>query len=123
MQNPERQEPGEAKWQNLYCGRNENIKAYVVGSHRHTLRLKNSSGMRRMRPKLSFTLHLVPMNRGILVTEYASLKRKSSQAGNPLGDLCETYYGKEPFIRILDDGVCSRQNGWKEVTMRHWLSD
>lgn len=41
------------------------------------------------------------MNRGILVTEYASLKKEVTKA--EIREIYETYYGKEPFIRILDD--------------------
>lgn len=67
-----------AKVANLYCEVNENIKAYAVGSHRHTPEIEEQLGYAANETvKLSFTPHLVPMNRGILVTEYASLKRKS----------------------------------------------
>ena len=100
-----------AKVANLYCEVNENIKAYAVGSHRHTPEIEEQLGYAANETvKLSFTPHLVPMNRGILVTEYASLKKEVTKA--EIREIYETYYGKEPFIRIL------RQNGWKEVTMQ-----
>ena len=101
-----------AKVANLYCEVNENIKAYAVGSHRHTPEIEEQLGYAANETvKLSFTPHLVPMNRGILVTEYASLKKEVTKA--EIREIYETYYGKEPFIRILDDGVCS-ETKWVE---------
>ena len=70
-----------AKVANLYCEVNENIKAYAVGSHRHTPEIEEQLGYAANETvKLSFTPHLVPMNRGILVTEYASLKKEVTKA-------------------------------------------
>ena len=101
-----------AKVANLYCEVNENIKAYAVGSHRHTPEIEEQLGYAANETvKLSFTPHLVPMNRGILVTEYASLKKEVTKA--EIREIYETYYGKEPFIRILDDGVCP-ETKWVE---------
>lgn len=92
-----------AKVANLYCEVNENIKAYAVGSHRHTPEIEEQLGYAANETvKLSFTPHLVPMNRGILVTEYASLKKEVTKA--EIREIYETYYGKEPFIRILEIG-------------------
>ena len=101
-----------AKMDSLYCEVNENIKAYAVGSHRHTPEIEEQLGYAANETvKLSFTPHLVPMNRGILVTEYASLKKEVTKA--EIREIYETYYGKEPFIRILDDGVCP-ETKWVE---------
>ena len=63
-----------AKTDNLYCEVNESIKAYGVGSHRHTPEIEEQLSYAAGQPvTISFTPHLVPMNRGILVTAYASL--------------------------------------------------
>ena len=71
-----------AKVDNLYCEVNENIKAYGVASHRHTPEIEEQLGYAAGRPVLiNFTPHLVPMNRGILITAYASLKREASYEG------------------------------------------
>ena len=68
-----------AKTDNLFCEVNENIKAYGVGTHRHTPEIEEQLGYACGRDiRLSFTPHLVPMNRGILVTAYASLTRPVS---------------------------------------------
>ena len=65
-----------AKMDNLYCEVNENIKAYGVANHRHTPEIEEqlsyASGEEVL---LNFTPHLVPMNRGILITAYATLKK------------------------------------------------
>ncbi len=94
-----------AKVPNLFCEVNENIKAYGVATHRHTPEIEEQLGYAAGRPvTLSFTPHLVPMNRGILATEYASLKEMVSW--EEVKKIYEKYYGKETFIRVLDQGVC-----------------
>ena len=66
-----------AKVPNLYCEVNENIKAYGVASHRHTPEIEEQLGYAAGEEVLiNFTPHLVPMNRGILATEYAKLTKK-----------------------------------------------
>ena len=60
---------------------------------------------------MNFTPHLVPMNRGILVTEYASLKREVTY--EDVRAVYEKYYGNEHFIRILGEGVCP-ETKWVE---------
>ena len=65
-----------AKVDNLYCEVNENIKAYGVAVHRHTPEIEEQLGYAAgENVLLNFTPHLVPMNRGILVTAYAALKK------------------------------------------------
>lgn len=101
-----------AKVPNLFCEVNENIKAYGVATHRHTPEIEEQLGYAAGRPViLSFTPHLVPMNRGILATEYASLKEMVSW--EEVKKIYEKYYGKETFIRVLDQGVCP-ETKWVE---------
>ncbi len=98
-----------AKVNNLFCEVNENIKAYGVTSHRHTPEIEEQLGYAAGRPvTISFTPHLVPMNRGILATEYASLKRKpdgSLPTEEEIREVYKQYYAKETFIRVLEPGV------------------
>ena len=69
-----------AKVQNLYCEVNESIKAYGVASHRHTPEIEEQLGyVSSSKVLLNFTPHLIPMNRGILITAYASLKEGVSE--------------------------------------------
>lgn len=101
-----------AKVANLYCEVNENIKAYAVGSHRHTPEIEEQLGYAaNEKVTLNFTPHLVPMNRGILVTEYASLKKEVTT--EEIRQIYQSYYGKEPFVRVLDDGICP-ETKWVE---------
>ena len=68
-----------AKVPNLYCEVNENIKAYGVAGHRHTPEIEDQLSYACGKDVvISFTPHLVPMNRGILVTAYASLTKDVS---------------------------------------------
>ena len=94
-----------AKVDNLYCEVNENIKAYGVASHRHTPEIEDQLGYACGQEVLiNFTPHLVPMNRGILVTAYASLVKDVTW--EDVRAVYDKYYEKETFIRVLDRDVC-----------------
>ena len=67
-----------AKLPNLFCEVNENMKAYGVATHRHTPEIEEQLGYAAGKEvMINFTPHLVPMNRGILATEYAVLKKNA----------------------------------------------
>lgn len=101
-----------AKLPNLYCEVNENIKAYGVAAHRHTPEIEEQLGYAAQEQVvLNFTPHLVPMNRGILVTGYASLKKEVTYGD--VKAVYEKYYGNEHFIRFLEEGVCP-ETKWVE---------
>lgn len=94
-----------AKVDNLYCEVNENIKAYGVATHRHTPEIEDQLSYACGRDVLiNFTPHLVPMNRGILVTAYASLTRDVTY--EEVRAAYDKYYANETFIRVLDKDVC-----------------
>lgn len=110
-----------AKVVNLFCEVNENMKAYAVATHRHTPEIEEQLGYAAGEPvTISFTPHLVPMNRGILATEYASLK-KVRQADGTLAypdykqvkAAYDKYYQDEYFVRVLDEGICP-ETKWVE---------
>ncbi|SFB72273.1 N-acetyl-gamma-glutamyl-phosphate reductase [Butyrivibrio sp. YAB3001] len=97
-----------AKVANLYCEVNESCKPYGVANHRHTPEIEEQLGYAAGRPMvINFTPHLVPMNRGILATEYARLVKKDGKlpTKEDIRAAYEKYYKKELFIRILKDGV------------------
>ena len=101
-----------AKVDNLFCEVNENIKAYGVASHRHTPEIEQELSLAAGEPMtLSFTPHLVPMQRGILVTAYASLKKEVTW--EEVKAVYDRYYDKERFVRVLDQDVCP-QTRWVE---------
>lgn len=99
-----------AKTANLFCEVNESIKAYGVATHRHTPEIEEQLGYAAGRElTVSFTPHLVPMNRGILATEYASLKKKadgSYPSYEEIKAVYDAYYKDETFVRVLEKGVC-----------------
>ena len=102
-----------AKTANLFCEVNENIKAYGVANHRHTPEIEEQLGYAAGKEiVLNFTPHLVPMNRGILVTAYANLKPEGLDA-EKVRAAYEKYYGKETFIRLLPAGECP-ETKWVE---------
>ena len=101
-----------AKVGNLFCEVNENIKAYGVATHRHTPEIEEQLSYASGEDvKINFTPHLVPMNRGILVTAYASLKKKVSY--EDVKAVYDKYYAKEKFVRVLDKNVCP-ETRWVE---------
>ncbi len=106
-----------AKVQNLFCEVNENMKAYGVANHRHTPEIEEQLGYAgNCKVTINFTPHLVPMNRGILATEYATLKKKpdgSLPSYEEIKAVYDKYYGKEKFVRVLEKGVCP-ETKWVE---------
>ena len=106
-----------AKVNNLYCEVNENIKAYGVATHRHTPEIEEQLGYAAGKEILvNFTPHLVPMNRGILVTEYATLTKKadgSLPTYEEIRAVYDKYYADEYFVRVLEKNVCP-ETKWVE---------
>jgi N-acetyl-gamma-glutamyl-phosphate reductase len=87
----------------LYAEANENLQAYGVARHRHTPEIEQAlSGMVGAPVQVTFTPHLVPMNRGLFTTAYVLLARSAS-TGECLAAFREAYAG-EPFVRVLDEG-------------------
>lgn len=82
---------------------NESVKAYKVAAHRHTPEIEQElSIISGKEITLSFTPHLIPMNRGILATCYAKLNKKHSY--EEIRASYERYYQDEYFIRLLPKG-------------------
>lgn len=92
-----------AKVQNLFCEVNENIKAYGVTTHRHTPEIEEQLGYAAGEPvRIIFTPHLIPMQRGILITAYGNLKKEVSY--QEVKAIYDHYYKEERFVRVLDKG-------------------
>lgn len=92
-----------AKQGNLFCEIDGGISAYGIASHRHAPEIEQTLGRALKSPvTVTFTPHLMPMNRGILSTIYASL-----QPGKTLADAraaLESAYSSEPFVHVLAGG-------------------
>ncbi len=78
---------------------NESIKAYGVGTHRHAPEIAQFLTMRDLAAEVIFTPHLVPMNRGILSTCYATPIGENTAADAM--QVLEQCYASEPFIRVI----------------------
>ena len=101
-----------AKVDNLFCEVNENMKAYGVATHRHTPEIEEQLGYAcGEKITINFTPHLVPMNRGILATAYASLKKDVTY--EEVRAIYDKYYADEKFVRVLEKDVCP-QTKWVE---------
>lgn len=84
---------------NLFCEVAENMKVYGIATHRHTGEIEQElSAALGKKLQVSFTPHLVPMNRGIISTIYVNLKNgfKASDLENCLS----TKYQDEYFVNI-----------------------
>jgi len=99
-----------AKLDNLYCEVNENFKAYGVAEHRHTPEIEDQLGyITNEKVMINFTPHLVPMNRGIITTSYATLKKEVTY--EEVKAIYDKYYNDEYFVRVLEKDVCP-QTRW-----------
>jgi N-acetyl-gamma-glutamyl-phosphate reductase len=88
----------------MFCEAQESVMAYAVASHRHTPEIEQElSLLSGTSVKVVFTPHLIPMSRGILSTVYAGVR--GSVSIRDLRKIYKEYYSREPFVRILDNGV------------------
>lgn len=83
---------------------NESMKAYKVAEHRHTPEIEQELSIAaKEKILISFTPHLVPMNRGILITAYAKLMKDYTY--EDIKSIYEKYYQDEYFIRLLPEEI------------------
>jgi len=81
---------------------NENVKPYNVAGHRHTPEIEEEmSALLGREMPVTFTPHLVPMTRGILVTAYLSVA--GSVTTEEATSILREAYAGEPFVRVLAD--------------------
>jgi N-acetyl-gamma-glutamyl-phosphate reductase len=81
----------------------EGFNAYGVGHHRHMAELDQEfSAAAGKEVIVSFTPHLVPMNRGILSTIY--VKGRRGKTPEELHEILLKFYAKEPFVHVLPFG-------------------
>jgi N-acetyl-gamma-glutamyl-phosphate reductase len=69
------------------------LSAYGVFGHRHGAEIEQGLGR-----QVTFTPHLLPIDRGILETIYVRVPAGTTAA--QLGDVFERAYGREPFVRL-----------------------
>lgn len=94
---------------------NESVSAYSVGQHRHTPEIEQVlSDVAGEAVEVIFTPHLIPMDRGIFTTIYATPHRSFSD--DQLLELYRSYYGRSPFVRVV-----SRLPATKDTTGTNFL--
>jgi N-acetyl-gamma-glutamyl-phosphate reductase len=92
-----------AKEAMLFSEVSEGFNAYGVGHHRHMAELDQEfSAAAGREVVVTFTPHLVPMNRGILSTIYVRGRR--GKLPEELHELLLKFYAKEPFVHVLPFG-------------------
>jgi len=85
-----------------YPEANEDLCAYKVAGHQHTPEIEQEASLLAGSPvRLTFTPHLAPMTRGILVTAYGRLTREVDTAGAL--EVYRDFYRGEQFVRVLTD--------------------
>ncbi len=91
----------------MFAECNESLKAYGIASHRHTPEIEQElSQVYGDQVYVTFTPHLIPMQRGILSTCYASLPAFCTQ--DEVYSLYREFYKDSPFIRIREEFVETR---------------
>lgn len=87
----------------LYTEANENVQAYGVGTHRHTPEIEQElAGLAGSPVRVTFTPHLLPLNRGLYTTAVLPLAAAATTA--ELLAVYRDFYAGEPFVRVLDEG-------------------
>ncbi|MBI4839143.1 MAG: N-acetyl-gamma-glutamyl-phosphate reductase [Nitrospirae bacterium] len=91
----------------MFCEANESVRAYAITTHRHTPEIEQElSSAAKKKIQITFTPHLMPMDRGILSTIYVKLKKDSrfKIQDSRLHKIYQKFYAKEPFVRVLKEG-------------------
>jgi N-acetyl-gamma-glutamyl-phosphate reductase len=112
------------KLSNLFAECNESFSAYNVGRHRHQPEIDQVlSDVGKPRGaaavEVIFTPHLVPMDRGILATIYATPKKGVDE--RELLGLYREYYAASPFVRVVDHSPATKDSAYSnfcDITVR-----
>ncbi len=87
---------------NLYQDCNENLRAYAVGTHKHTPEIERSvEHLAGSEHRVTFVPHLAPLDRGILTTAFCRAAGEVS-TGKLLA-AGRKFYAEQPFVRVIDD--------------------
>jgi N-acetyl-gamma-glutamyl-phosphate reductase len=83
-----------------FCEVSDNFSVYSVLDHRHVAEVLMVSGLEE--PELTFTAHLLPIDRGILETIY--VRTRNIQSAQDLLDIYLRHYEMEKFVRLYQPG-------------------
>jgi N-acetyl-gamma-glutamyl-phosphate reductase len=100
----------------------ESVRPYGVPKHRHTPEIaQEAATLLGKPPRITFTPHLIPMNRGLIASCYASLR-----PGKGAKDVAAAYareYAEEPFVRVLDTYPATKATLGSNWCLVHALVD
>jgi len=100
----------------------ESVRPYGVPKHRHTPEIAQEAALLLGKPlRLTFTPHLVPMNRGLVASCYAPLR-----SGKTAKDVEQAYtreYAEEPFVRVVDSYPATKATLGSNWCLVHALVD
>ena len=92
---------------------NENMVPYSIGyAHRHIAEMEMILGQHLPDVQITFSPHLIPVNRGILSTIYVTLDPGLDEKA--VRDIYREAYAAEPFIHLLPPG--------RTATLRHTVN-
>ena len=88
---------------------NDNMTAYGLSGHRHMPEMSQelSALSKHGEVKVTFVPHLAPMTRGILGTQYGSLKREVTQ--DEATEIYRNFYADEPFVRVVSSPPSTKE--------------
>lgn len=87
---------------NHFCEANDSTAIYKINQHQHIPEIEQAMAMFAHKDSpITFSTHLVPMNRGIMATSYAKLKEGVSK--EDLLQSLHNKYDRNPFIRIIEN--------------------
>ena len=97
---------------------NESVKAYKITDHPHTQECTRAiEYFARKQIDLTFVPHIVPMQRGMLVTCYTTLKQE--QEHEEIRQVYNSYYSDKRFVQILDKGIYVEAKWVRNSNMCH----
>lgn len=100
-----------------FCENHGSVAAYGLFSHRHTAEMTQSLGC-----EVTFTPHLVPLDRGILSTMYARLAPGVTAAR--VTETLQAAHARSPFVRLTGDTLPEiRQVAWTNFCDIGWRVD
>ena len=100
----------------------ESVRPYGVPKHRHTPEIaQEAAALLGKAPRITFTPHLIPMNRGLIASCYAPLR-----PGKSAEDVASAYareYAEEPFVRVIDTYPATKATLGSNWCLVHALVD
>lgn len=115
-----------AKTELLFCEVNEAFSPYnLAGKHRHIPEIENELSLlaklgklRNKKIKVVFSPHLIPINRGILSTIYADLK-KPKITQKEIYKLYKDFYRDEYFVKVLPENTYANTKSVRYTNFCH----